>query len=361
MMLFWDKISRIVPQSYSPQDSEDIIMIKNESDFLEDYILKDSDVSYAVSQFIYVLDNMLLNTDYVKKVRQYKSRDVKNNKTILNIKGDFIRTGHIPSTTGTYIHLDKIGWSLTEQLHSYGLAETDQYFYEGWVKVDSEIGFLYMNYLANAISQYYKMPIITDVTESFFNSTLFRSIGYKNYNNAFQQNMGSILIDVVVPKYINNIHISKIIEVRDKMRDERAAFFNRITNYTNSVNTIDSPEELLECTQRISRVIKKDIREFEKIYNSYGIDVIRKFLSISLPTTIGSLMNVVDDQAEPFILVGGVLVGVLFAINDAIKGKAELNRDPFSYLFDLKREFDKESFFSELSWRSEHVYKQYTK
>ncbi len=162
-----------------------------------------------------------------------------------------------------------------------------------------------MNYLANAVSEYYKRPIITDVDESFLDSALFRSLGYRNYNHELTNNIGSVLIDIAVPKNINNIHISKVIQIRNALENERNAFFHKMGKFTDSVSTINSAEELSEKTAYFAKSIKREIRNFEKIYHSFGIEVIQKFLSISLPTTLSSIADFVPDEYSPFIATGG--------------------------------------------------------
>ena len=50
-LLFWDNISRIVPQSIEPMDSEDIIKIKEESGFINDYYPERWDISHTFHDF----------------------------------------------------------------------------------------------------------------------------------------------------------------------------------------------------------------------------------------------------------------------------------------------------------------------
>ncbi len=50
-VLYWDKISRIVPSSIQPTDSEDIIRLRSELDFIKEYRPEPWDVSRAAQEF----------------------------------------------------------------------------------------------------------------------------------------------------------------------------------------------------------------------------------------------------------------------------------------------------------------------
>ena len=54
-LLYWDKISRIVPAEVQPEDSEDIIRLRSEMGFVEDYAPTSSDVGRAAFEFFHWL------------------------------------------------------------------------------------------------------------------------------------------------------------------------------------------------------------------------------------------------------------------------------------------------------------------
>ncbi len=128
-MLFWGKISRIVPASYTPQDSEDVIMIKNESDFIQDYTLSESDISFAASEFLEVLDKVMLTRGYIKK------SDLSIKRRTISIPTPGFRDKGINQkvleNSGTYIHIDKINHKVFDKLCQYGLAIKDNRYLDG--------------------------------------------------------------------------------------------------------------------------------------------------------------------------------------------------------------------------------------
>ena len=52
---------------------------------------------------------------------------------------------------------------MKEFLFQIGVAIPGQNEWEDWIKVDNEIGLLYMTYFAKSISKNQSLPIVTDV------------------------------------------------------------------------------------------------------------------------------------------------------------------------------------------------------
>ena len=70
-LLFWDKISRIVPSSVEPSDNEDITSIKYHTGFIEDYHPENYDTSNAFNQFSDQLRH-ILESDHFFHDRYFK-------------------------------------------------------------------------------------------------------------------------------------------------------------------------------------------------------------------------------------------------------------------------------------------------
>ena len=77
-LLFWDNISRIVPQSIEPSDSEDIIKIKYESGFIKDYRPERRDTSYAFQDFSRELRPILESDNFFNDRFFERERHIRN-------------------------------------------------------------------------------------------------------------------------------------------------------------------------------------------------------------------------------------------------------------------------------------------
>jgi len=183
-LLFWDNISRIVPQSVEPSDNEDIIRIKNESGFINDYNPERWDTSNAFQDFSRELRPILesdrfFHDRFFEKEPQNRnySRDYQDRRSFFS---DMVQS------SGTYIHVEKMDRRLKEYLFQVGIAVPGQHEWEDWVKIDSEIGLLYMTYFAKSISKNKSLPIVTDVEQSFSASLYFESPINSDYNSQFE-------------------------------------------------------------------------------------------------------------------------------------------------------------------------------
>lgn len=346
-LLFWDNISRIVPQSVEPSDGEDIIKIKYESGFIKDYRPKRWDTSQAFQEFSRELRPILESDNFFndrfferERHRRNYTRDYQDRRRFFS---DMVQT------SGTYIHVEKMEPRLKEYLFEIGIAVPGQHEWEDWVKIDNEIGLLYMTYFAKSISKNKSLPIVTDVEQSFSASLYFESPINSDYNNQFEYKLGNLLIETVVPKNINDVPLEKILDIRRKYDDERTAFFNEISNLSNSITGLDNGSALKDALNQHSKIILKETKHLEQLYNTHKIETASKFLSISLPTTIASLTEYVPNEAKPFVAVGGVLFGLVSAANAVKKEKLELKENPKSYLLNLKSELSGGDIFNRVN------------
>lgn len=339
-LLFWDNISRIVPQSVEPSDSEDIIRIKYESGFINDYHPERWDTSHAFQEFTNELRPILESDSFFhdryferERHRRHYTRDYRERRRFFS---------ELVQSSGTYIHVEKIDPCLKEYLFDIGIAVPGQHEWEDWVKIDNEIGLLYMTYFAKSISKNKSLPIVTDVEKSFSASLYFEASINSDYKSQFEYRLGNLLIEAVVPKSINDVPLDKLLEIRRKYDSERTAFFNEISNLSNSITGIDNENALKDALNQHSKLIKKETKHLEELYNAHKIETVNKFLSISLPTTIASFTDYVPNEAKPVVMASGLVFGLISAANSVKKEKLELKSKPKSYLLNLKSELSSE-------------------
>jgi hypothetical protein len=237
---------------------------------------------------------------------------------------------------------------LKEYLFDIGIAVPGKHEWEDWVKIDNEIGLLYMTYFAKSISKNKSLPIVTDIEQSFSASLYFESSINSDYRSQFEYKLGHLLIESIVPKNINDVPLDKILDIRRKYDDERSAFFNEISNLSNSITEIDNQSALKDALNHHSKIITKESKNLEQLYSAHKIETINKFLSISIPTTIVSLSGLIP-AAAPFIMAGGILIGLSSAANSVKKEKLELKENPKSYLLNLKSELSGENIFGRVN------------
>ena len=346
-LLFWDKISRIIPYSVEPSDSEDIIRLKYETGFIQDYHPDNWDTSHTFQEFANELRNIIESDHYFNERYFYGDRNQRNYTRDYENRRRFF--SELIDTNGTYIHVSKMDNRLKEYLFEIGIAFPGRNEWGDWVKIDNEIGLLYMTYFAKSISKNNSLPIVTDVEQTFSAAIVFESKINSDYKNQFEYRLGNLLIETIVPKNINDVPLDKILEIRNKYDGERIAFFNEISNLTNSIAQVDTDNALKDALNQHSQLILKETKHLEQLYNGHEIETVNKFLTISIPTTLASLTDFTPNTAKPFVAAGGILFGLVAAVNSIKKEKLELKANPKSYLLNLKSEISDEDIFTRIN------------
>lgn len=326
-LLFYDKISRIVPYSVEPADSEAVIEIQYDTDFIHDYHPDRFDTSNAFNEFAKIIAHPNFRERFH---RQFE-------------------VDPISSSRGTYLHIEKLDYRLKEVLIREGYARPGTYGFEDWLIVNNDVGMLYMTFFAKSISKRTLMPVVTDVELSYLAAIQFELKINSDYNNQFEYRLGNLLIETMVPKKINAVPLDKIIEIREKYSDERTAFFNEVSNLANSIPEIDNASALNDAVNQHSKLILNETKKLEKLYETHKIETMNKFLSISIPTTVASLSDYVPDIAKPFLAASGVIFGLVSSANAVKKEKLELQSNPKSYLLNLKSELSGGGMFSKIN------------
>jgi len=346
-MLFWGNVSRIVPSSVEPSDSEDIIKIKHETGFIKDYNPESYDTADAFYQFSrelrpFLESDRFFNDRYFNEPRG-RGRYMRNYQDKRRFFSEMLRDN------GTYIHIEKMNPELREYLFDLGIAIPGEHGWDNWIKIDNEVGLLYMTYFARSISHNNSLPVLTDIEQSFSASNYFDSSISSDYNEEFEYKLGNLLIESIVPANINDVPLDKIIEIRTKYDAERTGFFNEVSNLSSSLTTIDNENALEDALQMHSKLIMKETERLDELYNANKIKTIKKFLNISIPAAFTSLTEYVPNEAKPIVTAGGVLFGVLSAASSVKKEKLELQKHPVSYLLNLKSELSGGDMFERIN------------
>lgn len=343
--LFWDKISRIVPASFEPQDDEDIIKIRQETNFIHDFYPNSDIVESTFRNFI-----TDLNSD---SLIQYRERNYLDKRSISSTNYGkyeklFRDTNHKVLKNSGYIHIDKIDPRLVKELMRLGLAIEGEHEWSSWIKIDNFIGETYMTHLAKVISIVNSIPIVTDKVE---NITPIEVDTFR-YREEFKEQLGYLLIDSVVPKNINNVTIEQLINIRLKYDDQRIAFFDEVNNLSRLLPTIDNKSMLKDALHYYNKLLIKQTKELKKVFNLNGIESIVKPVALSMGVGIAT-DYMIPSENKLWGASAGLLYGVVTAYTDIRKRQIETEKDSMAYLLNVQSELDKESLFKTIqrNWR----------
>jgi len=353
--LFWDKISRIVPYSIRPSDSEEIIKIKYETRFINDYSPNSWVISDTFKAFSEYLERIMDTEDFYRYYRMryrdyfedWEDEHWRRFREDFGFRRNILES--IVKSYGTYLHVEKIHEKLKEKLFALGLAIPGEKEYKDWIKIDKEIDFIYMTYLAKSISKEKTIPIVTDVEEFYSASILFEPKLFRDYKSEFEYKLGNLLIGCFLPKDINSVPFDKLIEIRKKYSAERINFFNMISNLCQSLPEIDNESALKDALNHYKESLIEQTKELKNIYESFKIETVCKFLNISVPSALVSISDIIPIPYKSLGIGAGIIFGLVSTVASVKKEKKQLQERPLSYLLNISSELSGEDIFRKIN------------
>lgn len=376
-LLYWDKLSRIVPTGVDPEDSEDVIELRNETEFIDDYAPAPMDISKTFHEFGKYVDQIIASESFLEDIfeRHCESNIFKYPEFLLPIwrhspmnfrwnpaafrnlmhnsdfrrevfrdlmhNSDFRRKvfQDLTRSSKSYIHVGKLDPRLKEKLYILGLAVPGKHDREGFVKVDGSFGYSYMSYLARSISDHHQFPMVTDNPMSFAEATGFAGGNPDRlHRDDFKYRLGHLLVAQFLPKNLHAVSLKKLIGIRKKYADERNQFLVHIQELCHEIPKITSERSLHDALRIYSKKLCADAKTLQKVYESQHIDIATKFLSISVPTSIAATTEFVPVEWKPFSLAAGLLFGGVSTIRSIQKERMKLQEMPLSYLLHIQAE-----------------------
>ena len=352
--LFWDKISRIVPSSVTPSDSEEIIKINYETGFIENYSPDEWVISNTFREFSEYLERIINSENFYRyyrrrfpdysEEREYERRFPED----FSFRRDILES--MVKSSGTYLHVQKIDKKLIEKLFHLGLAIPGEKGYEDWIKIDNEIGLIYMAYLAKSISKEKGIPAVTDIEQFYATSILFEPKLFRDYKSEFEYKLGNLLIGCFLPKDINSVPFDVLIEIRKKYDTERINFFNMISDLCQKLPEIDNESALKDVLDHYKKSLIKETMELKKIYKSFKIEAVIKFLTISVPSTLNLISSdIIPIPYKPLGIGAGIIFGLVSAVASVKKEKKQFQKRPLSYLLNVSSELSGEKIFRKIN------------
>lgn len=308
--LFWDKISRIVPASVTPDDERLVRNFNDKTRFIENIDPRQGGILYKTAEDLsQCIDK---NIEYFDQLKSSKTR-----------LGDV-----------SYIHSDKMNDSVVKLIQK----NIRHPKINGWITVDKEIGDIYMKLLAANIAEEFSVPYVTDtmIHPNDFSTSLHRTPSL--FQEELISRVGSLMINVVLPDNMHNISYDELILFKEKYSAERYAYFDEINKLSEHIQTIDNESALQDAIHHYSRSLARQTGELKKQYELNGIITIRGTINIGTPAYIESLMNFIPEQFKLLAYATGLMYGVITHLTNRHEKVLEIRKQPLSYLLNINAE-----------------------
>jgi hypothetical protein len=207
--LLWDRIYRIVPESYEPNDPENVQILK-ETGEIGIPIYPDSYTKDVAETFL----NKIESGEWQAAALEF------------DIDETYAR-----------LHQDKVDVQLRKMIIAKGKAAAQG----EWLNVPIEFEALYMTYLAEQISKKNNLQLLSDSAAAWTGSTFFKYDGeIEDFPLDEQtQQLATLVIRDFIPKNILDIRPHDLVKFREKYRDERRRFVNAIREAAKTISECD--------------------------------------------------------------------------------------------------------------------------
>ena len=309
--ILWDHIYRIVPENYSPADSNNIKELLSSSDIIHDI----NPTNYASNAF--------------SEFKQF----MKDNKKAWAAA---LESGNLHDEQYVKMHKDKVDVRLKQTILAQNGSVSD------FLDVPSDIANFYMMFLAENIAKQNNLHLSTDKSEAWCARNFFDfdgNIDSRNYEED-ETYLCAITFNHMVPNEIINLTPNELVNFRNTSRNERHIFFEDITNLKTSLEACNDPiiisdiinDHILDLTY--SRKLYK--QRCNDIFVSHFFGLKTMVVPIAIPVL--NAFSTLPDSLKSALDILGVGIGVIgstFNISKEIK--AARSSYPVNYLFELNQ------------------------
>jgi hypothetical protein len=285
----WEKVYRIVPASYTPNDSDEV-KEAIDAGLVESIKLEKGDLTSAAGDFQKFMDNA---ESFPAALEGYDSIDVR-------------------------IHPEKIDAKLLPLFESLATKIGPQ----GFLSVSREVADAYMLYLATNIARRRRIGKATDDEHVFSVDSYFQFDGnFSEY--IFDENQTEVAATVVLPQLLpaglETDSMERVLNFRDKFAEARASYRENILDLAKLLTTVESASHL----QDIVKDYKNRLTNAKRVSARRAVATIseHKYAALAIGLPIAAAAFLTGDKFKWTVALGGIGIGLIATMADANKSK----------------------------------------
>jgi len=308
--LLWDRIYRIVPAGYRPDDPPNVSAL-TESGEIGIPIHPDDYAPQLATDFIRRLDSGEWNAAAL--------------------------TGEI---TDQYkrLHSDKVDVVLREMIIARGAGSA----HDEWLHVPTDFAAHYMTYLANAIAERNKLQMLSDSAPAWTGATYFRFDGkVEDYpQEEFTQQLATLVVKDFIPANLLDIRPKDILSFRQKYRSERQRFLLAMQTWAKRLSECDDGRVAQDIVHDMKIEIESALTDFRGSLSALNVVAMTGLKSLTFPvaTKVASFIGGKDLDPSILMIVTGIgaALGLVSGLSDwKHKRKKLLKECDYSYLMHM--------------------------
>ena len=312
--LVWDRIYRIVPDGYEPNDPPNVRA-------LAEY----GEIGASIHPARYAAD---IAKEFIERL---SSREWDAAALIDEVPDDYRR-----------LHTEKVDVVLRDMIVAKGSAVARG----EWLHVPTSFAAHYMTYLANRIADRNNLQMLSDSAPAWTGATYFRFDGeVVDFPNAeLTQQLATLVVRDFLPGNVLSIPPNEIIKFRQKYRDERQRFLFAVQRAAKLLSDCEDASIAKDIIEDLQKDINSALKDFRSSLSALNIVSLAGLKSVTFPvaTKVASVIGggTVDPTTLMLIGAGGAALGLVSGFSDyGQKRKRLLKESDYSYLLHLSREW----------------------
>ena len=312
-LIFWDKIYRIVPSGYSPNDSYEVDIAKSEG-LIEDINLSAEDLKNTADTFEEFCEGL-----------------------------SFFPSGFDASTYEVRLHSDKIDDRLKPFFRQFSESVDKQGFY----KIPENIANGYMFSLSDTVSKRRELSKLTDDPDMFTAMTYFDVEGnFDEYltDEEAKDIYTTLIIENLVPADVRSVSIKRLIDLNRDSSEYKNEFKKRVSEFNQKLSKCEDKEFATKLIQNFRKEITEVNTSYNEILKTYFNDLKSSLIYVGVPVASASILgSVFSSKSELFEVAYEIAKGITVGTVASITATGREVRKRWSskksnYYLELKKE-----------------------
>ncbi|MFA5312819.1 MAG: hypothetical protein WC375_05790 [Methanomassiliicoccales archaeon] len=311
-LLFWDKIYRITPNQYSPNDNETILEAID-NDLIRDIPLEGKDLSKTADKFEKFCNDL-----------------------------PFIPAG-LESDEYERIHADKVDARLYPFLESIAHKFDDN----RWLHLSKPLAKGYMFYLSKVVAERRNLARATDNPDSWAIAPYFSEDGKFDenvYRDDAEGYYSYLILEDFIPSDLINVPITKIIDFIDENKESKAKFRNKISEFAQNLSKCDSTDFALELIEDYKFELEESKTELTNSLSLINSGKLNALFTIGIPVG-ASVFGALGFNGNPYSFInifGSILFGALASYYQYSVGVKKIKENSsLTYLVNMDSQLSK--------------------
>jgi len=311
-LTFWDKIYRIVPREYHPNDSDEIYIAKQEG-LIEDIFLSTEDLKKTAIEFEIFCDNQ-----------------------------DGLPAGLDASLYEVRLHSDKID----ERLKPFFAQFSKSVDKDGFYKIPEKIANGYMFFLSDTVSKRRDIPKLTDNPDMFAAMTYFDMEGDIDEwftDEEASETYSNLVIENLIPADIRSISIKELIKINKNLSEYKKEFRKCVSEFNDKLTKIEDKEFVISEIKKFKDELSRVNVGKNEILRTYIKELKPSLLYVGLPvcatSIVGSIYTSPHDLYTTIVQISkGIFLGGVASLGNAGKDiRKRWTSSRSNYYLELKK------------------------